>query len=313
MSNEPIPKAFFWRRLHSLAGLWLVFFIIEHLLVNSQAALLVGNDGQGFINSANAIHDLPYLPIIEIAVLAVPILIHMLWGIKYALSGEMNSFGDSGATPYLPAYPRNQAYSWQRITSYLLVIGILAHVVHMRFLEYPSSARLGSEQYYMVKLSADPGLYTLAQRINFKLYDQAQVQKESATPLVPLKDAPSAYQASIQAQNERQRQEFIEKLKAFPLPQQELVAVADNFGTAELLMLRNTFKSPLMLVLYTFFVLAAGFHAFNGLWTFMIKWGITLSAASQRMMLKLCTVLMCLVTFLGLAAIWGTYWINLRQ
>ena len=63
-----IPKAFLWRRLHSIAGLWLVIFIISHLFTNSQAALLIGDDGQGFINAVNAIHNLPYLPLIEIAV-----------------------------------------------------------------------------------------------------------------------------------------------------------------------------------------------------------------------------------------------------
>ena len=68
-----LPRAFIWRRLHSLAGLWLVIYIIDHLLINSQAALLLGNDGRGFIHSVNAIHNLPYLSVIEILVLGVPI------------------------------------------------------------------------------------------------------------------------------------------------------------------------------------------------------------------------------------------------
>ena len=83
--------------------------------------------------------------------------------------------------------------------------------------------------------------------------------------------------------------------------------MAPSFGIAELLMVRDTFKSPLMILLYTGLVLAACFHGFNGLWTFMISWGITLTARSQRLMRTLATGLMVLVTFLGLAAIWGTY------
>lgn len=37
----PLPSAFIWRRAHSLTGLWLVLFLIEHLLTNSQAALFL--------------------------------------------------------------------------------------------------------------------------------------------------------------------------------------------------------------------------------------------------------------------------------
>jgi succinate dehydrogenase / fumarate reductase cytochrome b subunit len=95
--------------------------------------------------------------------------------------------------------------------------------------------------------------------------------------------------------------------------QNQVTALSPNFGTAVLLMVRETFKSPLMIFLYTVFVLAATFHAFNGLWTFMITWGITLTAASQQLMRKCAVVLMVLISFLGLAAIWATYWINLKS
>src|ERR1700719_477349 len=81
-----IPQAFIWRRAHSLTGLWLVLFLIEHLIVNSQAALFVGDNGNGFVNAVNSIKDLPYLPVIEIFLLGVPFLIHGLWGIKYLLT-----------------------------------------------------------------------------------------------------------------------------------------------------------------------------------------------------------------------------------
>jgi succinate dehydrogenase / fumarate reductase, cytochrome b subunit len=45
----------------------------------------------------------------------------------------------------------------------------------------------------------------------------------------------------------------------------------------------------------------------------MITGGGTLSAASQNMMRKISTILLFLIAFLGLAAIWGTYWVNLKQ
>ena len=56
----PIPKEFIRRRAHSLMGLWLVLFLIEHLFTNSQAALLIGDNGSGFVKAVNALKSLPY-------------------------------------------------------------------------------------------------------------------------------------------------------------------------------------------------------------------------------------------------------------
>jgi len=68
-----------------------------------------------------------------------------------------------------------------------------------------------------------------------------------------------------------------------------------------------------MAILYTIFLLAAAFHAFNGLWTFLITWGFILSYRSQRAMLPVSYFGMILLSLLGLAAIWGSYWFNLRD
>ena len=106
---------------------------------------------------------------------------------------------------------------------------------------------------------------------------------------------------------------WVQALERKPLRDVEVVASADNFGTAELLMVRDTFKMPFMIVLYTLLVLAACFHGFNGLWTFMISWGVTLNERSQRLMRKVSTALMLIVGALGLSAVWLTYWINLKS
>ncbi len=76
----PIPREFIWRRAHSLTGIWLVLFLIEHLFTNSQAALYIGDDGLGFVSSVNWLKNLPYLQVIEIFLLGVPFLIHGIWG-----------------------------------------------------------------------------------------------------------------------------------------------------------------------------------------------------------------------------------------
>jgi succinate dehydrogenase / fumarate reductase cytochrome b subunit len=313
MSTYSIPKAFTWRRFHSLSGLWLVLFLFIHLLTNSQAALLIGDDGAGFIKSVNDLQVLPYIKVIEILLLALPFGIHAIWGIKYLFTGKFNSFKTDNTKPTLPEYPRNHAYTWQRITSWILLVLITAHVVHMRFMEYPVSGQKGSEKYFMVRVTTDPGLYTLASRLDFTLYDSNQINRQMKlnTGIKPANaDTP---QALLQIQQQNEEKEWVEALQKLPLHPGELLAVANNFGTVELLMVRDTFKIPLMLVLYTVLVLSSCFHAFNGLWTFMISWGVTLSPHSQKLMRKIANGLMILVAFLGLAAIWGTYWINLKQ
>lgn len=313
-STPPIPQAFIWRRLHSLSGVFIVLFLISHLLTNSQAALFVGEDGKGFVEAVNGIHNLPYLPAIEISLLAVPILIHMIWGIIYLRTGELNSFAGSGNTPSLPEYGRNRAYSWQRITSWLLVFGILAHVVQMRFLEYPTSAKVDDKTYYMLPVSLDHGLVTVAERLNVRLLTQKMVDYEKKTD-VSSKEwfALSSAKDQILEQRRQQQQDWARAAEARPLKEGEVLAIAPDFGTIELLLVRDTFKSPVMIALYTLFVLAACFHGFNGLWTSMITWGVTISESSQRLMLYISTALMVLVTFFGMAAIWGTFWLNLKQ
>lgn len=314
MASKTIPSAFTWRRLQSLMGLWLVIFLVEHLFINSQAALFIGNDGQGFINAANALENIPYLQLTEFLLLAVPFFIHIVWGIKYLMTAKYNSFGSEGSEPYLPEYSRNHAYTWQRITAWILIIAVIAHVIHMRFIERPISTEEGSQHYYFVKVNLDEGLYTLAERLNVSLYDENKIKETenqiSQNPPAHLIDTP---EERVQQQSFLQKKEGLEALKKHLLQKGQAIAVADNFGTAELLMLRETFKMPIMLVLYTLFVLMACYHAFNGLWTCFIKWGITLSQRSQRWMLRVSTALMILVSFLGLSAVWATYWINLKQ
>lgn len=335
---ESPPAPFIWRRLHSLTGIFLSLFLIEHLFVNSQAALFLGGDGSGFVHAANAIRNFPYLPVIEILLLGIPIFIHLVWGIKYLQTSEFNSFRTDGTKPSLPQYPRNHAYTWQRITSWILLFGLLGHIIHMRFLEYPVSARVGTQKHYMVRLNLDNGLYTLAPRLGVKLYDEQEIEMKTKETRSRIHDVsigetwgavaasiPKIFEEGIASkrdktaqelifeQQKQERMDWLNALKEKPLKKGQVIAIADNFGTAELLMVRETFKMPLMIALYTLFVLSACFHGFNGLWTFMITWGVTLTALSQRVMRHIATGIMVVVAFLGLAAIWGTYWLNLKS
>ena len=252
-----IPTPFIWRRVHSLLGFWLVLYLFEHLLVNSQAALWIGDDGHTFVRLVNFIKSFPYLHAIELLLLGVPIVVHGVWGIQRLRTSKGNSRSSDGSKPSLP-YGRNRAYSWQRITSWILLLGICAHVVQMRFIENPQEI----EGRYLLTIRADEHLAPLAERLGVTVN---------------------------------------------PKGDREAVISAPTPGAAILLMIRDTFKNPLMVALYTIFVLAAAFHSFNGVWTFMITWGMILSYPSQKAMARVNAIGIFLLAFWGLFAIWGSY------
>jgi succinate dehydrogenase / fumarate reductase cytochrome b subunit len=316
-----LPRPFILRRLHSLLGLWLVVYLFEHLLVNSQAALFLEDDGSGFVRMVNSIHTLPYLKAIEILFLGVPFLIHGIWGIKYALTSKSNSFRTGGTKPALPQYKRNSAFTWQRITSWLLLVGIVAHVVHMRFMEYPVKTQRGDQTLYLSRLNYDPGLSLVAEKLYVKLYNTAQIrekelelEKEKAL-LETLKPETQEYEPNdlyYKALNEVQEdEEWMQAARKKPLRKGQVLAAAPSAGAAFFLIVRQAFMSPTLVVLYSILVVAAVYHAFNGVWTFMITWGITLSRRSQKTMRTITTTLMAAVMLLGLMSAWGTYWTNL--
>jgi succinate dehydrogenase / fumarate reductase cytochrome b subunit len=281
-----ISSTFIWRRVHSLMGFWLVLYLILHLITNSQAALWLGNEGNGFVRMVNALERLPYLHAIEILLIGVPLAIHLVWGISRALTARTNVFSPSGTKPSLK-YERNIAYTLQRWSSWILLFGIIGHVIQMRFLDMPKQAMLKSQEQSIVKLTLDPGLHSLSDRLDVKLYPEEEIKQRKQT---------------------QEGEEWEAVLASFSLQPNQVVAIADSPGKAILLMVRDTFKSPLYTVLYTIFLLAATFHAFNGFWTFLITWGVILSYRSQKAMIPVCMFGVVALTCLGLAAIWGSYW-----
>ena len=325
-----LPKAFIWRRIHSLTGLWFVLFLMEHLITNSQAALLLGDSGQGFVRMVNALHNVPYLHVIEIVLLGVPIAIHTIWGVRYALTAKPNSQRSDGTKPSFK-YGRNRAYTWQRITSWILVVLLVLHVVKFRFLEYPSDVNKGSNPTYYVKVGMDSGLYTVADRLGVTLYNERELGQlrrvksqlhgkqtlEIASKAIAEEDQSSynPQDALIlrSAQSDEERQRRIEALSSVKLKKNQVLATSPSFGTVSLLTVRNTFKSPIWVAIYTIFVLSASFHAFNGLWTTMLTWGWVIKATAQTKARKMAIGLMILITFFGLAAVWGTYFLNLKS
>jgi succinate dehydrogenase / fumarate reductase, cytochrome b subunit len=285
-----IPTVFLWRRVHSLMGFWLVVFLCEHLFINSQAALWIGEDGKGFIALVNILQAIPALQVVECVLIGVPILIHTIWGVRRVYFAKMNSWPTNGATPYLP-YARNYAFTWQRLSSWILIVGVVAHVIQMRWIDYPKKIFLDHHEMALVKISIDPGLSSLAERLHVSLY--------SAEQIATLKTANS--------------NDWIDALSSYRLKENQLVAAAPDRGTAILLTVRDTFKNPWMSIFYSLFVFAAVFHAVNGFWTFLLSWGVILSIGSQKAFQRLGWAGMAVLLFLGLSALWLTFWMNLRH
>lgn len=332
--TKTYPRGFLPRRWHSLMGLWLVIYLFFHLLTNSRAALWFSEKGAGFIDEVNWIHRLPYLQVIEIAILALPFLVHGILGVRYIFTAKFNSGGRNLTQPVLSKYPANKAFTWQRMTAWVLAVGVILHVVQMRFLDYPIRVeqRVG-ESHFLVPLSFDPGLYSLSKSLGVQLYNEAQIGEEKEGLLqmatsyafkvenqlslgkpstAPGYDPAVAKEAGILEQLEW-RAALLQGLSSKKLKANQVMAVCPDFGTATLLNVRDTFKSPWMILLYTIFVLAAVYHGFRGLWSFAICWGITQSARTQALLSRLAITLMCLLGFLGLAAVWLTYWVTLRS
>ncbi|MCH9633573.1 MAG: hypothetical protein S4CHLAM7_03010 [Chlamydiae bacterium] len=320
MPEHVLPKSFISKRFHSLAGIWLVVFLLEHLVTNSQAALYIGDWGQGFVKMVNDIHDLPYLQVVEILFLGLPLLLHGALGLRYLFTSRLNSFKKGDANPDLKKYARNHSFTWQRLTSWVLLVGIILHVIQMRFLEYPMRVNAGiNQEFYMVRLKMDPGLYSIAPRLNAHLYNAMQIESEKKKFFTQNQTtcASTSYNPEIALETNQIVlkdivSEYIDKLTKKPLNPNQVIAVSNSFGTATLLSVRDTFKSPLMISLYSIFVIAACFHAFNGLWTAMISWGVTLTIQSQKLMRSIAVSLTVIIALLGLAAIWLTYLVNLR-
>lgn len=286
--SPSIPRAFWERRFQSITGFLLFLFLCEHLFTNSQAAFFWGDEGRGFIAAANFLHALPYRPAIEIALLAVPIGVHVWWGVQYVQKAKYNSQRSDGTTPSLPL-SRNVGFTWQRITALLLIVGIALHVIYMRFIKQPEAIERKNAVEYVAGVTYDPALTTVAPKVDVKVYDAKEASELAAT---------SANARWLEAIRERTQKV------------DERAVVASSFGAAFLMVLRDTFRSPILCCLYSLFVIVAAFHACNGLWTFTISWGVALTERARYGFRLLSNAFMYLLVFLGLASIWGAYWIT---
>lgn len=82
--------------------------------------------------------------------------------------------------------------------------------------------------------------------------------------------------------------------------------VAAMFGqTVNYDMMASILSNPFMLVFYILGVVAATFHFSNGLWSFMVTWGITVTPRSQQISTYATIGLFVVLTIIGLRSIFA--------
>jgi succinate dehydrogenase / fumarate reductase cytochrome b subunit len=110
------------RRLHSLSGVLPIgVFLGFHLFTNSKSV----HGPVAFNRAAEEIARLPYVVLLEVFGIAVPILFHIVLGIMIAATARPNPFGYGTA--------RNWMYLLQRVSGLFLVFFIVVHVWTTRF------------------------------------------------------------------------------------------------------------------------------------------------------------------------------------
>ena len=195
-------KYFYLRRLHSLSGFIPIgLYFLFHLFANAK----ITRGKTAYNQMISDIASIPYLPFIEIAVIAIPLLFHIILGISIYLSSKNNvlQYPNSG----------NWRFFFQRLTGLIGLVYIAYHVWQTRF---------GGEH------------------VSYEL---------------------------------------MEKIV----------------------------RAPGMFWFYLVGAISLTFHFANGLWTFLITWGITVSPRSQKL-----SGFLCVGLFVALSLAWAHILITLR-
>lgn len=81
--------------------------------------------------------------------------------------------------------------------------------------------------------------------------------------------------------------------------------VQKALGTAEVdwNMVAEIVDNPLMLAFYIVGILSATFHLANGIWSFLVSWGITQSKSSQKVVTYITMIFFVILSIMGVAAI----------
>ena len=147
---------YLWHKLHSASGIFPIgFFLLQHLLANSYALR-----GRGAYNDVIAVYGgLPFVAVLEIVLIYVPILYHSVYGIW------ITAYGQSNLGKY--AYGRNWMYFLQRVSGVIAFFYIGIHVwntsIHKYLLLWQGDPHPERAIQYasMAHQMADPALFWL--------------------------------------------------------------------------------------------------------------------------------------------------------
>jgi succinate dehydrogenase / fumarate reductase cytochrome b subunit len=115
-------NSFLWRRLHSLSGIFPIgFFLLEHFFSNAFAV----NGGAAYNENVKFLTGLPFVLVLEICFIYIPIAYHALYGFWIWWRGESN------VTDY--PWIGNWMYTAQRYTGIVAFFYIGYHTWTMRF------------------------------------------------------------------------------------------------------------------------------------------------------------------------------------
>lgn len=116
---------YLWHRLHSASGIFPIgFFLLQHLIANSYALR-----GAGAYNTVIKVYGgLPFVAVLEVVLIYVPILYHSIYGIWITAYGQAN-LGRYG-------YGRNWMYFLQRVSGIIAFFYIGYHVWNTSLQKY---------------------------------------------------------------------------------------------------------------------------------------------------------------------------------
>ena len=121
-----LSRTFVLRKLHQLTGIVpLGLFLLEHFYTNSKAL----NGAVSFNDSVKDLQSIPYILLVEIGGIFIPLIYHAVYGLVITAEARPNNL----AYPY----PRNWFYTIQRVTGIILFFFITFHVLNFRFSMIP--------------------------------------------------------------------------------------------------------------------------------------------------------------------------------
>jgi succinate dehydrogenase / fumarate reductase cytochrome b subunit len=117
-----LSRTFILRKLHQLTGIMpLGFFLLEHFYTNSKAL----NGAASFNTAVIDLQAIPYILLIEIGGIFIPLIYHAVYGMVITVEMRPNNL-------HYP-YARNWFYTIQRLTGFILFFFITFHVLNFRF------------------------------------------------------------------------------------------------------------------------------------------------------------------------------------